>query len=303
VTQIRHVYIFVTTAVPLVLELCGIVLQTVVSKVVSPLSARTQPWRHRINGKCIKPLKTGLDVIRRTFGKCIKPFEPGLDVVGRIFKHVVAVVFWILSVLFDVFLWVLKWTTTNKYTRPVLSFLKSIGRCLWELLICLARGLWFVLWWPFWWMGYKLHGDPDWDWILLWNLTIPFPYLFPSIFGELVARPRTDYERAIFVPPSFERDLEIHEGPSYDEWNARVMPDNLGPFLNAECWLDAPLESEGDVQVTCMLVLRRFQIYGLLLQPAQEGKRQYRRVGMFKASKFESCFAWTEDAMQTITLI
>jgi hypothetical protein len=74
------------------------------------------------------------------------------------------------------------------------------------------------------------------------------------------------------------------------------------PYLHAECWLDAPLEEETDIRVTCLLILRRFQIHGLLLRRLHERDNQFERIGVFSCSKFESCFAWTKPAMQTIIL-
>lgn len=91
--------------------------------------------------------------------------------------------------------------------------------------------------------------------------------------------------------------------PSFDGWRAQILAGaHQSPYLNAECWLDAPLEEEADVPVTCLLILGRFQIHGLLLRRIHERENRYERIGVFSSSRFESCFIWTGTAMQTIIL-
>ena len=161
-----------------------------------------------------------------------------------------------------------------------------------------------LLWWPIKRLGTLIYGDPDWDWILLWNITIPFPKYFPGIFGTLVTRPLTAHEWENIVLPSFIQQGEIPEGPSYDEWLARTIPGKTTPFLDAECWLDAAVDKGTDIQIFCLLILRRSEIHGLLLEHvAGQGSANYRRLGMFSSSRYESCFAWSEEAMKTIVLI
>jgi hypothetical protein len=252
--------------------------------VVESYITSTQPLREKVFGKLIQPPLAWLKDKVRCLGRLLDPFlNPIFDRESQIRKNII--------------------------TRCVLWCLEAVGWLAVFLLVGLIYlgwglyRLWRILWWPFRYIGYKLHDDPDWDRILLWNLTIPFPYLCPIIFGPLRPRPRTDYEWQTFPRPALVLEYETPQGPTHGDWMARTIPDNQGPCLNAECWLDFPLDTEVDLSVTCLLILRRHQIHGLLLQRHGQVENQYQRVGMFKASSSETCFAWTEEAMQSIMLI
>ena len=222
---------------------------------------------------------------------------------------------WILSKLWDLIEPIVK----SKYVWPVLAALGTplgivggvLGLVAWGIGIGIwyvLKALWFLIkiaaylsWLPIHKLGGRIYEDPDWDWIFLWNITAPFPRMFPRLFGQPRERPRTKHEWTWFQTPDFEREAAMPAIP-YDKWIARMFPDEATPFLNAECWLDIPMDMKEDLSVICMPVLRRFRIYGLILQRTGKEGNTYERVGMFECSKYESCFAWTKEAMQKIIL-
>ena len=120
----------------------------------------TRPWRRRVHSKYIQPLWQIL--------KCVGSVVWFIcEVLGWLVLGLLAV----LGLPFVPFIWVGR----MECMQPVRSMvLKTLAYGFLGLVLILR-----LLWWPVKRVGTLIYGDPDWDWILLWNVTILFPKYFP----------------------------------------------------------------------------------------------------------------------------